>query len=306
MIQVHMEEQLVTPRVTALLATRNCVESLRRFLNTLAEGPEPEALEILVVDQGSTDGGASLDQQFPHVTFLRLPRLFGRTKALNIGIRTAKTDFLLLIEPWMTITGEQVNLLADLLSSNLDAVAVAPVTVDMQGNRIIRLHELPDAAALKAAWQAGGELPGRPVPANPAVTAAAAVSGTPLLVRRDFIRGMNYFDERYGEFGAMLELFWQIRRANRKVLVTQEIVLRGERGPDWNSLPAADRAIFSADFASGAATYLAKREGFAKSLSFRLGGILNASGRLLTFRSPAYAGRTLMNLLLGQKIDGTQ
>src|SRR5947209_14906981 len=90
MILVHMEDISTAPRVTALVVSRNCAEDLRRCLAGLESTVPRNMLEILVVDNGSRDESATMDSEFPSAQFLRMPKNFGITKALNIGLRTAK------------------------------------------------------------------------------------------------------------------------------------------------------------------------------------------------------------------------
>src|SRR5579863_4589495 len=86
-------------RVTALVFSYDSAPALRRCLTALEGSNDRASIEILVVDCGSHDESPQLDSEFPQVTILRLPRYFGRTKALNIGTRTAAGDYLFLLTP---------------------------------------------------------------------------------------------------------------------------------------------------------------------------------------------------------------
>ena len=86
-------------KVTALVFSYDSAPALRRCLAALEGSNDRASIEILVVDCGSHDESAQLDSEFSNVTMLRLPRYFGRTKALNIGTRTATGDYLLFMTP---------------------------------------------------------------------------------------------------------------------------------------------------------------------------------------------------------------
>ena len=78
-----MEETPTSPRVTALIVSRNSVESLRRCLAALQAMTARETLEIVVVDNGSQDGSQTMDTEFPDIHMMRLPKNFGmRTRTL--------------------------------------------------------------------------------------------------------------------------------------------------------------------------------------------------------------------------------
>ena len=87
-------------------------------------------MEVLVVDNGSSDESPRLDAEFPNTTFLRLPKNFGRTKAFNIGVRTAVGDLVLFLSPEVEVTPDAIPLLASCLEADAGAVAVCPFLTD--------------------------------------------------------------------------------------------------------------------------------------------------------------------------------
>ena len=71
-------------------------------------------LEILVVDKGSQDESPGLDAEFPNTTFLRLPRNFGNTKALNIATRTAVGEYIFFLSPEIEVAPDTAAALLQL------------------------------------------------------------------------------------------------------------------------------------------------------------------------------------------------
>ena len=86
-------------KVTALVFSYDSAPALRRCLAALEGSKDRASIEILVVDCGSHDESPQLDSEFEGINILRLPRYFGRTKALNIGTRTATGDYLFFLTP---------------------------------------------------------------------------------------------------------------------------------------------------------------------------------------------------------------
>ena len=87
--QPNPEQEKRPPRVSVVVVSRNRAALLRRCLESLEKSEGRATLQIVVVDNGSSDGSAHLDTDFPHAQFIRLPKNFGLTKAINIGGRAA-------------------------------------------------------------------------------------------------------------------------------------------------------------------------------------------------------------------------
>jgi GT2 family glycosyltransferase len=243
-------------------------------------------MEIIVVDNGSNDGTPAAADDFPGVTMLRLPKNFGRTKALNIGIRTAKGDFIYIMNPNIEVQPDTIARLLARIADDESVGAVCPYSESV--------YTLPNPDALKTAWRSG-----QLARAQAIDTAAQEVDvdypmGSPMLVRRSFLKGMNYFDERLGEHWADLELCWQLRSAGKKNLVLPAVRVSRTAQPKT----VFSDVIESADSAAGAAAYISKHYGFGAGLGFRLRAMLGALG--------AFDMKLLSALISGRKIDGTQ
>src|SRR5579871_672333 len=132
---VDREEPAPAPKVTALIFSYDSAPALRRCLAAIEGSKERETIEILVVDCGSHDESPQLDSEFANVTILRLPRYFGRTKALNIATRTAQGEYLLFLTPQVEVLPDTIPSLLAHVQSDSEAVAVAPFLVDTEANQ---------------------------------------------------------------------------------------------------------------------------------------------------------------------------
>ncbi|MEO8129990.1 MAG: glycosyltransferase family 2 protein [Bryobacteraceae bacterium] len=286
-----MEDTPASPRVTALIVSRNSADALRRCLAALQTVTARETLEIVVVDNGSQDGSQSIDSEFPEIHMMRLPKNFGMTKALNAGIRTARGEYVFFLPSDTEVKPDTLDILIQRLESQPDVGAVCAY--------IDRSYDLPGKDSLAAYWKSG-EFPGsKPVDPSAEAVAVDYVMDAPMLVRRSLLIGMNYFDAQFGEFGPDLELCSRVRNGGKKILVIPAAqVTRAARVPrEEGPLESADRAL-------GGAVYLGKRAGFGAALGFRLSAIFYLVGQTLTFRRAGYDFNRLMALVSGQKIDG--
>src|SRR5579863_4166341 len=277
------------PKTTAILIAHNQAAELRRALQALERSRDRDSFEILVIDSGSQDDTGNIGEEFPGVTLLRLPHHFGATKAMNIATRSAKTDFLFFLSPDVEVAPDTIRLLTEHLEAETDATAVCPLLIDSEGRPVARIQPLPTRESL-AQVCAGGQAPH----VEPDLTRDSVAVGYPgrdaLLVRKQFIIGMNYFDARFGEYWADADLALKVRHARKKILLYPAI------RATWHAPahPATDDAVYGADRVLGAALLLRKHQGFFAGLTFRLAAIVSA---LLHFDFRRFAA-----LVSGEKV----
>lgn len=290
-----MEEGPKPPRTTVMVVSYNRGNLLRKALGALERSKDREQIEILVVDNGSTDGSAELETEFPNTRFIRMPRNFGLTKAVNVGLRGAVGEFVLLLHEDTEVSPETVSLLTGILDAQSDVGAVCPLLVTPEGQPAGQISQLPAPGRTALEWS-----PADPAPGEQAV---AYARGAALMSRSHALRAMGQIDERYGTYGSDAEICFQVRRAGKRVLLAPatRVVHYGR-----TDLDARTRAAVDADRILGTALYLQKHYGIVRGLLFRIAAPLAALGSLVTFRDFSYHLSLFGALLAGQKIDGTQ
>lgn len=263
-----------------VVVSHNRVERLRTCLQSLEKSDGRDRLQIIVVDNGSRDGSAQLESDFPNMQFSKLPKNFGLTKAMNIGWRAATAEYVFFLHEDTEVEPDAIERLAAVLDSTADAAGVCPLLVDEGGRPAPQLGNLPPDGRWRPA-EPGGDEP----------IAVAYPRGAALMVRAFVIKSTRQIDERYGQFGADADLAAQIRRGGRKILLVPQARVRHYPEPD-------DSPMLHADFLLGRAAYIGKYHGLAAGLQARIGSLLGALG--------GFRLGELRYLLAGQKIDGNQ
>ena len=267
-------------RATVVVVSHNRKPLLEACLASLEKSEGREDLQIVVVDNGSRDGAAGLDAEFPRVQWIRLPKNFGLTKAMNLGWRAADAELVLFLHDDTEVEPGAVLRLAEALETNREVAAVCPLLVDGEGRPAPQLGTLPPDGV----WR----------PAEPSGSDRVAVEyprGAALMTRVALIRAVRQIDERFGQFGADADLAANFRRASKKVLLLPDAKVRHYGAPGYTPEEGAD-------FLLARAAYLGKYQGFGAGLLARLGAVF---GSLVRFRFGEFK-----NALAGQKIDGTQ
>jgi GT2 family glycosyltransferase len=294
-------------RVSVIVVSFNNAAALRRCLASLENCGERDTFEILVVDCGSVDDCPRMDAEFPSIDVLRLPRHFGRVKALNIGMRTATGEFFLFLEPEMEVTPGAIAALVAELDREQAAVAVCPRIESPSGDVVSRVHPLPLPTELHKAWLEG-DLAGwtEPDTAGPGAAEVDYIKPPAMMVRSYFLKGLRYIDDRYGHAWWDLEICTQIGRAGKKILLlgSARVILHPS---GWNQEPPSGvRGLLAADRAIGAAVWCSKHYGWFQGARFRLVAILRALASLASLREASYRFAAFSCLVSGQKFDGSQ
>jgi GT2 family glycosyltransferase len=175
-----------------VIPCHNGVDLTRDCLRSLHQQTDVEPLEILVVDNRSTDATSRLGDEFPGVRVLTLPENRGFAGGVNAGIAATRSREVLILN---NDTRAATNLVAELrraLASDCRIGAVAPVSNHVKG-----------PARLAVGDQARDDRTRQNLAEALATIAAPlqdvdSLAGLCLLVRRSTLAEVGPFDERFG------------------------------------------------------------------------------------------------------------
>ena len=224
------------PLVHAIVVTWNGAHLLPDCLRAVLAQPGPLRLQVVVVDNGSTDGTAALlAQDFPSVEHLRLDANLGYGRANNQAMRRALdagADFVALVN-------NDVELEAGWLSRLLEAAQAQPQAGLFTGTLLFRDEPLVNSTGLVI------DRLGRAIDRDFRVPLAAlarqdgpvaGVSGGAALLRASMLREIGLFDPAYFAYYEDAEL--SLRAAGRGF-------------SSWYVRAATARHRFSATFGRG-------------------------------------------------------
>jgi GT2 family glycosyltransferase len=252
---------------------------------------DPALAEIVVVDNASTDGSATLARTVaPHATVLALDRNLGFAGGVNAARRAARTARLLLLNPDASPTPGAIARLADVLDSATDLGAVAGRLVDADGTpqQGFNVRRFPSISSLVADLLFIRHLwPGNPgsaryyardldpdAPADVEQPAAAC-----LMVRADVFDRLGGFDEGFWPaWWEDVDFCRRLRDAGYRIRYVPDAVFRHEGG---TSVGALGPAAFHRIFARNRRRYVRKHHGPAAALLVGGLGLVNNGLRRL-------------------------
>lgn len=216
---------------------RECLQSLLREEGSRLESSE---IEIIVVDNASTDGTAAMvNLAFPQVKLLVNSQNLGYTKANNIGINHSRGKYILLLNPDTIVHQGALQALIECAESHPEAGIIGAKLLNSDGSVQRSARSFPDIGA----GLFRNTFLGRLFPNNPFVRRYLLtdfsydevrevdwVSGAAMLVRRDLIEQIGGLDERFWAYCEDVDLCWQAWQAGYKVLFCPNAVITHKVG----------------------------------------------------------------------------
>jgi len=190
--------------ISAIVVNYNNADVLEGALTSLA-GASDSLLEIIVVDNASTDRSAEVGRSFgASVTWIQSETNSGYSAAVNRGAATAKGDYLAILNNDVITDALTLERLVARLEELDGVVMIAPRLLLNNGDTQWTCRELPSVAGELADLVglsrvlpegAGGYLLGRWAHRSSRMVQQAA--GAALVLPRQLFREINGFDERY-------------------------------------------------------------------------------------------------------------
>lgn len=214
------------PRVCAVVLNWNGRDDTRRCLSSLALDGYP-ALEVVVIDNGSTDGSReAVQEEFPTVRCVQNALNVGIARAFNQGIDEAESSgatFVFFLNNDSTVEPGCLSALVLAAQAMPDAGLVVPLIIEQS----------LDPASRPEVWYAGGsyslflgvpehmgrhgDVPAREQRSSPPREVTFA-TGCALLARLDLFERVGRFDERFFAYAEDADLGIRARSQGFRIL----------------------------------------------------------------------------------------
>ncbi len=232
--------------VSIIIVSYNAAVDLARCLTSLHDPPAVAAHEIVVVDNGSTDGSVGVARCWGNVKVIESPVNRGFAAANNDGIRSSSGANLLLLNSDTIVPAGAVDGLLRELQQRPDTAVVGPRLVGESG--LAELSFGPMITPLSE-WRQKRMVLGleRRDPAIVRRVEALTreqqcpdwVSGACLLVRRADAEAVGLLDERFFMYTEDVDFCAAIRARGRRILFTPAVEIVHLRGRSVAAAPAA-------------------------------------------------------------------
>jgi hypothetical protein len=229
--------------LSIVIVSFNARADLERCLASLHAAPPAAGHEIVVVDNGSSDGSVEAARVWPQVRVVELGSNVGFAKGNNAGIRATTGDAVLLLNSDTVVPPGALDRLLAELDRDASVAVVGPRLVDASGRAELSFGRM--IGPINELRQKRLALNRREVER---VTTQRHypdwVSGACLLVRRADAAAVGGLDERFFMYTEDVDFCAAIRARGRRILFVPDIEIVHLRGRSAASAPAPTRAAY--------------------------------------------------------------
>jgi GT2 family glycosyltransferase len=226
--------------ISVIIVTWNSEGHIRNCLESVGNKPSGLSLEIIVVDNLSSDGSVKIIQEFsPSVTLIENQKNLGYAHANNQGIEKSTGRYVLLLNPDTEIRGKALGSMFRFMETNPDIGALGPKLLNPDGSVQPSCREFPGFSTLL--WEFSGlsrlfpesRIFGRWRMGYFGFDRTGEVDqpmGSCLMLRRKTLEQIGLFDERFPMFFNDLDLCCRIKAAGWKIFFYAEAQVTHHRG----------------------------------------------------------------------------
>lgn len=209
--------------LSVIIVSWNVRDLLRRaLLSIFAAWGARDGLEVIVVDNASTDGSvAMLRDEFPHVSVIANADNLGFTRATNQGLAAAHGAQLLLLNPDTEIVGDALHTLSDYAKGHPAAGMLGPQLLNPDGTLQSSRRRFPTLPVLflESTWLQGLAprkllrqyyLEDQP---DEVCQPVDWITGAAMFTRREVVAQVGGMDERFFMYSEELDWCRRIKAA---------------------------------------------------------------------------------------------
>lgn len=228
--------------LSIIIVNYNVKEFLQNLIHSIEKASHNLSTEIIIVDNASDDGSIEfIQEKFPDIKLIINKTNLGFSKANNLGLKEAKGDFILLINPDTIVSEDTFDVLINFLKENDDVGMVGCKILNPDGTlqlacrrsfpgpwvsfcKVVGLSTLFPKSKLFAKYNLTYLDENKTYEVD-------AISGSFMMIKREVYEKIGGLDESFFMYGEDLDWCYRTQKAGYKVYYvhsTQIIHYKGE------------------------------------------------------------------------------
>ena len=276
------------PDVSIVIVNWNSRDYLAKCLTSVFSAPAGLAIEVLVIDNASYDGSATLVREsFPAVRFLQGRENLGFARANNVAAAQATGRNLLFLNPDTEVVGAAIERMVRFLDTRADAGAVGCKLLNTDGslqtscvqayptiaNQVLDNELLQRMFPRSSLWGTSALLGESPVPA-----VVEGLSGACILVRSAAFVEVGRFTEDYFMYAEDMDLCFKLQASGRSNYYLGDVCVVHHGGQ--SSGASSESQFGNVLMRESIAKFFGLRRGAAYAVAYRVAMALTALSRL--------------------------
>lgn len=239
------------PEVSVIIVNYNTADEIEKCLNSvLSSQLTVYGLEVIVVDNASTDNSIEVVKKFPQVKLIQNKENLGFATANNTGAKQTKGELLLFLNPDTQILPNSIKKLIQVARERKDAAVVAPKLLNLDGTRQNSVRNLPTILkAIQEYFLARESTFSAFSPEAQYQKEVEAVVGAAMLIPKRVFNELGGFDEKYFLYYEDLDFCRKAKDKGYKVVFVPQAKIiheigvsgRGEKEKTYRYLKESSR-----------------------------------------------------------------
>ncbi|MDN2495283.1 glycosyltransferase family 2 protein [Nocardia nova] len=224
------------------LVTYQSAEDLPGFLETLPAAVEPYTVNVVGIDNVSTDRSAEIVEEFGG-RVIRNTRNVGLAAAINQGAAATGGQWILVANPDTKLTPGSIAALIDTAQTDDRIGMIGPRILRLDGEPYPSGRRFPSLAVGIAHALLGGIWPNNPATRRyfgapvTEVSDVDWISGCCMLFRREAFEAVGGFDDRYFLYFEETKMALDMHRGGWRVVLDPRVEIRHREGGSMRSAP---------------------------------------------------------------------
>ena len=236
------------PKISVVIVNYNARYFLKNCLSSVLRSKGLSDLEIIVVDNNSTDDSCEmLKKDFPSIKLIQNKQNTGFSKANNQGVAAARGAYILILNPDTVVSSRTIQQVYEFSSKTADIGALGVQFIDGSGSFLPeskRNFPGPKVAALKIlgfskAYYAHQIEQG-------AIAQVDILTGAFMFIKKSVFEKVGGFDEDFFMYGEDIDLSYRIAQAGFKNYYLGTEVILHYKGESTSRDPAYLRNFYGA------------------------------------------------------------
>lgn len=238
--------------VSIIIVSYNTKKLTLDCLHSIYEKTRDVSFDVTVVDNNSKDGSVEVIQEtFPMVKLIKSNENLGFAKANNLAIKSTNSKFVFFLNPDTILKNNAVKILNDFMCDNKYAGVSGAMLYDGEGSRTFSFGKLPllkDKILLTFLPHCffGKERRGK-IELDKVTESQEVgfICGADLMVRRELLDSIGYFDEDFFLYYEETELQFRIRKTGAKIYIVPQAEIIHLEGKSLNKKSRREQSYIS-------------------------------------------------------------